>query len=144
MATHISQSPEETELLGERLAQTLRPGAVLGLIGELGAGKTQFVKGIVRGLGIKKRIHSPTFTLVNEYLSEKIRCYHLDLYRLENSQQILSAGLDQYVAMDDAVTIIEWFDRWSADLPQPKTGMIIRIKTCDVAGRELTYEAVGA
>src|SRR5436190_20743721 len=78
MATHISQSPEQTEQLREQLGRTLRKGSVVGLIGDLGAGKTQLVKGIARGLGIKSRVHSPTFTLVNEYASGDTRCYHID------------------------------------------------------------------
>jgi tRNA threonylcarbamoyladenosine biosynthesis protein TsaE len=140
MATHISQSPEETVQLGERLGQTLPNGSVIGLVGDLGAGKTQFVKGIARGLGINARIHSPSFTLVNEYNSDKSRLCHLDLYRLETSDQFLAAGLDQYVSIPDAVTVIEWFDRWTPDLPQPGAGLIIRIKTLNENQRELSYE----
>jgi tRNA threonylcarbamoyladenosine biosynthesis protein TsaE len=144
MVTHISETPKHTLSLGEQLGRTLTAGDVVGLVGDLGAGKTQFVKGIVRGLGIHSRIHSPTFTLVNEYSSDTIRCYHLDLYRLENSSQIISAGLEQYVLDGDAIVVIEWFDRWSADLPQPHRGICVTIQTIAENVRQLSYESFSA
>jgi len=80
------------------------------LSGELGAGKTQLVKGVARGLGIAARVHSPTFTLVNEYGGGRLRLFHLDLYRLETREQILSAGLEEFLPAD-GVTVIEWAER---------------------------------
>jgi tRNA threonylcarbamoyladenosine biosynthesis protein TsaE len=142
MVTRISQSPEETRALGESLGQKLRPGDVVGLIGDLGAGKTLFVKGLARGLGIPDRIHSPTFTLVNEYAADSNRLFHLDLYRLETPGQILAAGLEPYLYPDGAVTVIEWYDRWSRDLPQPARGWIIRFEAPDPATRTLHYETI--
>ena len=111
MVIHTSKSPEETREFGAQLGKSAQPGMVIGLIGDLGAGKTQFVRGFARGLGITERVHSPTFTLVNEYRSGRIPCYHLDLYRLETAEEILGAGLEPYFQPTDAVTLIEWFDK---------------------------------
>src|SRR6516164_503623 len=111
MDTRISHSPAETEALGEAWGRSAQAGQVIGLSGDLGAGKTQFVKGFARGLGISARVQSPTFALVNEYLGGRLPLYHLDLYRLETAAQINSAGLDEYLS-PDGVTIIEWAERW--------------------------------
>jgi tRNA threonylcarbamoyladenosine biosynthesis protein TsaE len=111
MATCISHSPAETEALGEAWGRSAEAGQVIGLSGDLGAGKTQFVKGFARGLGITARVQSPTFALVNEYSGGRLPLYHLDLYRLETVAQISSAGLDEYLS-PDGVTIIEWAERW--------------------------------
>src|SRR5260221_10812588 len=100
MATFISHSPAETETLGERWGRAARHGLVLALSGDLGAGKTQLVKGIARGLGVTARVHSPTFTLVNEYGGGRLRLFHLDLYRLETPAQILSAGIEECLSPD--------------------------------------------
>ena len=110
MATFISHSPAETESLGESFGRAAKRGLVIALSGELGAGKTQLVKGIARGLGITARVHSPTFTLVNEYAGGRLRLFHLDLYRLESSAQILSAGLEEFL-QPDGVAVVEWAER---------------------------------
>jgi tRNA threonylcarbamoyladenosine biosynthesis protein TsaE len=111
MATFISHGPAETEALGERWGRNAQRGLVIGLSGDLGAGKTQLVKGLARGLGITARVHSPTFTLVNEYGGGRLKLFHLDLYRLETRKQILSAGLEEYL-QPDGVAVIEWAERW--------------------------------
>ena len=110
MATFISHSPAETESLGESWGRAAQHGWVVGLTGDLGAGKTQLVKGIARGLGIVARVHSPTFTLVNEYAGGRLRLFHLDLYRLETPAQILSAGIEEFLS-PDGVAVIEWAER---------------------------------
>src|SRR5471030_2479797 len=110
MATFISHSPAETEALGERWGRAAERGLVLALSGDLGAGKTQLVKGFARGLGIAARVHSPTFTLVNEYGGGRLKLFHLDLYRLETREQILSAGVEEYLS-PDGVSVIEWAER---------------------------------
>lgn len=102
--------------LGEMVGRRAKAGWVIGLKGDLGAGKTQFVRGLVRGLSTgpdakKDRVHSPTFALVNEYRSGRLPVYHLDLYRLETAGAMESAGLDEYFAPRDGVTVIEWFER---------------------------------
>ena len=110
MATFISHSPAETESLGEAWGRAAQRGWVFALSGELGAGKTQLVKGVARGLDIAVRVHSPTFTLVNEYDGGRLRLFHLDLYRLETREQILSAGLDEWLS-PDGVAVIEWAEK---------------------------------
>jgi tRNA threonylcarbamoyladenosine biosynthesis protein TsaE len=110
MATFISHSPAETESLGERFGRTAERGLVIALSGDLGAGKTQFVKGLAHGLGISARVHSPTFTLVNEYGGGRLKLFHLDLYRLETPAQILSAGVEEFLS-PDGVAVIEWAER---------------------------------
>src|SRR3954468_488751 len=97
MATSISHSPGETEALGEAWGRIAQSGQVLGLSGDLGAGKTQLVKGLARGLGISERVHSPTFALVNIYSGGRLALFHLDLYRLDTREQIAGAGLEDYL-----------------------------------------------
>jgi len=108
----ISHSPTDTQALGERFSRAARRGLVIALSGDLGAGKTQFVKGLARGLGIAGRVHSPTFTLVNEYEGGRLALFHLDLYRLETPEQILSAGIEEFLP-PDGVAVVEWAERIS-------------------------------
>ena len=115
MATIISNSPEETLALGESWAEEAQTGWVIGLEGDLGAGKTQLVKGIARGLGITEPVTSPTFTLVCEY-EGTLPLHHLDFYRLENDEQILAAGLEPYFT-PEGITVIEWVNRWTGPRP---------------------------
>jgi tRNA threonylcarbamoyladenosine biosynthesis protein TsaE len=110
MATFTSHSPADTEALGERFGREAQRGLVLALSGDLGAGKTQFVRGLARGLGCAGRVHSPTFTLVNEYGGGRLKLFHLDLYRLETREQILSAGIEEYLT-PDGVSVVEWAER---------------------------------
>lgn len=114
MATHISASPESTVALGEDFGRRAQAGWIVALRGDLGAGKTQFARGIARGLGATDRVHSPTFALLNEYRTGRLPVYHLDLYRLETPAAIASAGLDEYFSQRDGVTVIEWFERLEA------------------------------
>jgi tRNA threonylcarbamoyladenosine biosynthesis protein TsaE len=115
MATHISHSPAETAALGEEWGRVAESGLVIGLSGDLGAGKTQFVKGLARGLGIAERVHSPTFALVNIYSGGRLTLFHLDLYRLDTPQQITAAGLEDYLS-PAGITVIEWAERWFGQL----------------------------
>ena len=108
----ISHSPAETEALGEKFGRVAQRGLVIALSGDLGAGKTQFVRGVARGLEISSRVHSPTFTLVNEYGGGRLTLFHLDLYRLETAEQIFSAGIDEYLK-PEGVSVIEWAERIS-------------------------------
>ena len=111
MATCISHSPDETAALGEQWGRAAESGLVIGLSGDLGAGKTQLVKGLARGLGIGARVQSPTFALVNIYEGGRLMLFHLDLYRLDTRQQIAAAGLEDYLN-PEGVTVIEWAERW--------------------------------
>jgi tRNA threonylcarbamoyladenosine biosynthesis protein TsaE len=149
MATFISNSPAETEALGESWGRTAPKGTVLGLSGELGAGKTQWVKGFARGLGITSRVQSPTFALVNIYAGGRLPLFHLDLYRLETPEQIIAAGLEDYL-QPEGITVIEWAERWIKDkhlstraaVPAPCLGWV-RIETVSETGRRITYEDPG-
>lgn len=106
----LSSSEEETSAVGERLSASLRAGDVILLYGELGAGKTAFVRGLARGLGASEDdVSSPTFTLIQEYAG-RLTLYHVDLYRLE-PQEIPDLGLEELV-LGDGVVAIEWADRW--------------------------------
>ena len=148
MVTFISHSPAETEAVGERLGRTIETGWVVGVAGELGAGKTQLVKGFARGLGVSERITSPTFALVNEYAGGRLPLFHLDLYRLETRQQIITAGLEPYFH-PSGVTIVEWAERWfdtSADSAQSRPAKLlwVQMKTLSETSRQITYEDIGA
>ena len=116
MATFISTSPAETEGIGRQFATTVVAGSVLALTGELGSGKTQFVKGIVAGLGSGEPVTSPTFTIVHEYRGGRLPVYHFDFFRLQDHKSITSVGLDEYL-FGDGVSIIEWADRFSDLVP---------------------------
>jgi tRNA threonylcarbamoyladenosine biosynthesis protein TsaE len=100
----ITHNPDETMLLGEKLAKLLSPGDVLTLEGDLGAGKTTFTKGIAKGLDIKRTVNSPTFTIVKEYMG-KYPLYHIDAYRLEDSEEDI--GFENYF-QGDGITVVEW------------------------------------
>lgn len=126
MATFISHSPEETRALGMAWARAAQVGWVIGLSGDLGAGKTQLVKGFAEGLGISRRIQSPTFALVNEYEEGRLPLAHLDLYRLENLGEIHGAGLDEFLTAPRGVALVEWIERWLGPLT-PDTPASIRV-----------------
>jgi tRNA threonylcarbamoyladenosine biosynthesis protein TsaE len=108
----ISVSAAETEAAGTRLAGKIQAGDVLALVGDLGAGKTQFVK----GLGSTEVVTSPTFTLVHEYQSRRLPIYHFDFYRIESSAALRAIGFDEIV-FGDGVSVIEWADRFADAIP---------------------------
>ncbi len=120
MDISISHSPAETEALGEHWGRTVSHGTVIALCGDLGAGKTQLVKGLARGLGITTRVQSPTFALVNCYPGGRIPLFHLDLYRLETPQSVLGAGLEEYLH-PQGVSVIEWAERWFTKKPSARS-----------------------
>src|SRR3954469_1164643 len=121
MVTHISHSAAETEALGEKWGREATAGLVIGLSGDLGTGKTQLTKGIARGLGITDKILSPTFALVNEYRTGRLPMFHLDLYRLDTREQIVSAGLEEYLTKPGGISVVEWIERWNPEPPQGTT-----------------------
>jgi len=140
MATIISHSAEETRALGRDWGQQAESAMVFALAGELGAGKTQLVKGIALGLGIPGRVHSPTFALVNAYAGGRLPLFHLDLYRLDSLEQIIDAGLEEYLA-PLGVAVIEWADRWP-DLERRVPGRLRRVhlETLSPTERRIAYE----
>lgn len=100
-------SPEETEELGQRLASTASPGDIVCLSGDLGTGKTVFVKGFAKGLGVSEPVVSPTFTIVQEYREGRLPLYHFDVYRIEDPEEMEEVGLDEYF-YGDGVCLVEW------------------------------------
>jgi tRNA threonylcarbamoyladenosine biosynthesis protein TsaE len=111
-APHVTGSEQETSDVAESLAAGLRHGDVVLLYGELGAGKTAFVRGLARGLGAApEAVSSPTFTLIQEYAGKRATLYHVDLYRLEE-REVDDLGLEELIS-GDGIVAIEWADRWS-------------------------------
>jgi tRNA threonylcarbamoyladenosine biosynthesis protein TsaE len=113
----ISKSVEETIAAGRARGERARRGDVFALTGDLGAGKTQFVKGFVAGLGSRAEVTSPTFVLVHEYTDGRLPVYHFDFYRIENHEALLRLGFDDYI-FGDGVSLIEWADRYSDLIPE--------------------------
>ncbi|MEZ0481264.1 tRNA (adenosine(37)-N6)-threonylcarbamoyltransferase complex ATPase subunit type 1 TsaE [Planococcus sp. SSTMD024] len=116
------QSPEQTEKLAIRLASLLQPQDLLTLEGDLGAGKTTFTKGLAKGLGIKRTVNSPTFTILKQY-EGRLNLNHFDVYRLENSDEDI--GFDELFA-EDAVSVIEWAQFIEEYLPEERLDIVIR------------------
>ena len=112
----ISNSADETEALGRRFASNIKAGDVLALTGGLGSGKTQFVKGLVAGLGATTAATSPTFTLIHEYSGGRLPIYHFDFFRVEDRQSAERLGLDDYF-FGDGVSVIEWADKFPELIP---------------------------
>jgi tRNA threonylcarbamoyladenosine biosynthesis protein TsaE len=131
-------SEEETIALGEKLARSLPPKAVVLLIGNLGAGKTTLAKGIVKGLGAAEPegVSSPTFTLIHEYSP---RCYHIDLYRLDTPREVETLGLEE-IFEQQAVVLIEWGERFTALMPAGRIEITLDPKADDA--REIRVERI--
>jgi tRNA threonylcarbamoyladenosine biosynthesis protein TsaE len=117
VATFISHSVEETIAFARDWAQSLGPDDVVALIGDLGAGKTQFVKGLVAGLGCAVEVTSPTFTLLHEYNGGRLPVFHFDFYRLSQRAEVEDIAFHDYLK-DDGVVVIEWADRFADLLPE--------------------------
>ena len=115
LETVVSSSPAETQAAGERLGARLEAGAVVACVGELGAGKTCFLQGLARGLGVPSAVTSPTFVLVNEYAG-RLRVHHLDAYRTGTLSELLDMGIEEFM-YGDGVTVIEWADKLLPLLP---------------------------
>ena len=103
----VTHSREETEALGARLASALTKGAVVAFTGDLGAGKTAFVSGMARALGVEERVTSPTFTIVNEYEGGRLPLFHFDMYRLDSADELFHIGWEDYLARG-GVCAVEW------------------------------------
>lgn len=144
MATYISHNPEETQSLGEAWGRQSQCGLVIGLTGDLGAGKTQLVKGLARGLGISGRIQSPTFALINEHRAGRLPLYHLDLYRLDSREEIITAGLEPYLVRPDGVTVVEWIERWVQTEDNSFKYRRVHIKLLGETDRQIDYEDFGS
>ena len=137
-----SNSPKETENIAKAFAKKLEKGDVLCLTGDLGVGKTAFVQGLAKGLGIEEYISSPTFTIVNCY-SGKLPFYHFDVYRIGDSEEMYEIGYEEYV-YGDGISVIEWPQLISDILPEVRYDIEIK-KNLDIHEnfREITVEKRG-
>ena len=113
----ITKSAAETRALGEKLAGRLRPGDVLLLEGDLGAGKSELTRGIAKGLGVTETVTSPSFTILNVYESGRCPLYHFDWYRLESSEELYELGMDEYLG-GDGIAVVEWPGRCPDAVPE--------------------------
>lgn len=112
----ILKNLRETELLGEKIAERLKKGTVIALIGELGTGKTAMTKAIAKGLGITENVNSPTFTLVQEYYSGKLPFFHFDVYRVDAIDELDVIDFNEYF-YSDGICVVEWADLIGKELP---------------------------
>ena len=113
--TFYSESEADTVACGKALAKELKPGDVVAMYGDLGAGKTQFVRGLAQGLGLKARVSSPTFTIVNEYLGET-PLFHFDMYRLSDAEELFEIGWEDYLSRN-GVCAVEWSENAEGAFP---------------------------
>jgi len=136
----VTASEEETQAVARELSATLRAGDVVLLSGDLGAGKTTFVRGLAEGLGIDPlEVSSPTFTLVHEYRGNGLTLYHADLYRLESTATD-DLGLEE-IGVKDGVLAIEWPDRLSHELPR---ATVVRLEMVNDSSRRITIGSASA
>jgi tRNA threonylcarbamoyladenosine biosynthesis protein TsaE len=133
-----TNSPDETAKLAVRLGELVKPGDVITLEGDLGAGKTAFTKGLAKGMGIRKNVNSPTFTIMKEYRDGRLPLYHMDVYRMEDSDEDL--GFDEFFE-GEGVTVVEWAHLIQEQLPPDRLG--IRILRVEDESREIIFEPIG-
>lgn len=139
MQTFISRSEAQTEAVGEQFAKSLADGTVVAMYGDLGAGKTAFVRGMARGMGLTCRVSSPTFTIVNEYCGER-ELIHFDMYRLNDSDELFDIGWEDYLARG-AVCAVEWSEKVDDAFYGDET--VVRIEKLGDTGRKITIEEGG-
>ncbi len=134
-----TNSYQETEALGQRLAQVLRPGTVIAYLGDLGAGKTAFTRGVARGLGYRESVTSPTYTIVNEYLSGEMPLFHFDMYRLHSADDLWDIGWEDYLERD-GVCCVEWSENVAEAM---ENALTVRIEKTGEESRRITIEGEG-
>ncbi len=132
----ITNSPEETEAVGAALGSRLQPGTVLAYRGDLGAGKTAFTRGLARGLGASDMVTSPTYTIVNEYLSGRMPLFHFDMYRLPDSDSLFDIGWEDYLDRQ-GVCAVEWSENVADAM---EDAILITIKKTGETTRRITVE----
>ena len=133
---YITNSPAETEAVGAALAAVLQPGAVIAYRGDLGAGKTAFTRGLARGLGVKESVTSPTYTIVNEYLSGSMPLFHFDMYRLGSEDELFDIGWEDYLERGGVCAV-----EWSENVADAMEGaIIVTIEKLDEDSRRITIE----
>ena len=136
MPTYITKNEKETEELGAKFAKNLPGGTVIAMYGDLGAGKTAFVRGMAKGMGLTCRVTSPTFTIVNEYLGDR-ELIHFDMYRLQNADELFDIGWEDYLSRG-AICAVEW----SENVRDAFTGdeITLTIEKLDDSTRKITIE----
>jgi tRNA threonylcarbamoyladenosine biosynthesis protein TsaE len=130
----ITKNEQETLDFAEKYAQSLLPGQIISLIGDLGAGKTVFTKGLAKGLGVKQNVSSPTFNIMRLYeirkavANKEIKKFcHIDAYRIENEFEVIDVGAEDFIGQKDTITVVEWADKIRDILPSRATTINIKI-----------------
>lgn len=136
----ITHSPAETEALGARLAEALDAGRVVAFTGDLGAGKTAFVSGMARALGVEERVTSPTFTIVNEYEGGRLPLFHFDMYRLGGADELFHIGWEDYLARG-GICAVEWSEN-VAEALEPDAVRVSIVRGDGDSDRMITIEGV--
>ena len=136
----LTHSPAETRALGRQLAQSLRAGDVLLLWGDLGAGKSEFTRGIAEGLNVTSTVTSPSFTILNVYDEGSLPLYHFDWYRLETVEELYEMGMDEYLG-GDGVAVVEWPTQCPEAIPD--THLAVTLKPVGESDREITLTPMG-
>jgi len=133
---YITSSPAQTEAVGAALAAVLTPGTVIAYRGDLGAGKTAFTRGLARGLGVRESVTSPTYTIVNEYLSGRCPLFHFDMYRLGSEDELFDIGWEDYLERG-GVCAVEWSENvWGA----MEDAIVVTISRLDEDTRKIEIE----
>ena len=132
----ITNSPAETERIGQALGKIIKPGTVIAYRGDLGAGKTAFTRGLAQGLGSTELVTSPTYTIVNEYLGGRMPLFHFDMYRLHSSDDLWDIGWEDYLERN-GVCAVEWSENVSDALEDP---IFITIEKLGEESRRITIE----
>ena len=132
----ITNSPEETEKIGEKLAKALPAGTILAYRGDLGAGKTAFTRGLARGLGANEPVTSPTYTIVNEYLSGRLPLFHFDMYRLRSADDLFDIGWEDYLDRN-GICAVEWSENMAEAM---EDAVFITIQKTGESSRRIIVE----
>ena len=135
--TFTTNSPEETEKIGFSLAGMVKPGTVIAFEGDLGAGKTAFTRGLAKGLGCTEQVTSPTYTIVNEYISGKMPLFHFDMYRLRSADDLFDIGWEDYLERG-GVCAVEWSENVAEAMEDP-----IRVCICKTGESSRTITITG-
>ncbi len=138
MQSYLTHSQEETAALAAEFAAVLKRGDVVALYGELGSGKTRFVQGICKGLGIREHVASPTFTIVNEYTVRDLKIFHFDFYRVKSLKEIIDIGFEEY-AFGSGICLIEWAEKAREILPAQRYDVHLTLGKTG-SEREITVE----
>ena len=132
----LTNSPAETEAVGAAMARVLTPGTVIAYRGDLGAGKTAFTRGLARGLGCREPVTSPTYTIVNEYLSGRLPLFHFDMYRIGSSEDLFDIGWEDYLERGGVCAV-----EWSENVADALTGAVcVTIEKTGDESRKITIE----